>query len=289
MMPQFPRFDTIRLRPRAVRRVAADLVGTVAGPSVLSKPPVINLAGLAALLSLVFALVVGARWLRSRRPAFGFWALGLLIFAGAAAAQSLGETEGFQQHVVLFRIFYLLGGALGVIYLALGTLYLLAPRRVADISAIVLLILTLVVAVDAFVAPVDQASLATPCGLFGGAYSSTSPIALAAFVFNIVGSVVFVGGAAWSGWRFARDHAHLDRIVCNVLLTAGALVIAAGFSAAKITNATSHQCSSSSLDFLGAYEAIGIAVMFAGFLSLGRLRLRSSGRSTLPPAGARAR
>ncbi|MGA9113298.1 MAG: hypothetical protein WB802_05810 [Candidatus Dormiibacterota bacterium] len=243
-----------------------------------------NLAGLAALLSLAFALVVATRWLRSHRPSFAFWTLGLLIFAAAATAQSLGEAQGFEQHVALFRVFYLLGGALGVIYLALGTLYLLAPRRVADVSALVLLALTVVVAVDAFVEPVDAARLATPCGLFGGAYSSAAPIALAAVLFNIVGTLVFVGGAAWSGWRFLREGTHLDRIVCNVCLTAGALVIAAGFSAAKIATATGH-CTVGSLDYLGAYEAIGMAVMFVGFLSLGSSLLRSPRRSTLPRAG----
>jgi len=212
-----------------------------------------NLAGLAALLSFLFALVVAARWVRSHRPSFAFWTLGLLIFAAAAAAQSLGETQGFEDHVLLFRLFYLLGGALGVIYLALGTLYLFVPRRVADVSALVLAVLTAVVAVDAFVAPVDAASLATPCGLFGGAFSSVAPVAL-------------------------------DGVVCNVLLTAGALVIAAGFSAAKISTATG-RCTLTSLDYLGGYEAVGMAVMFAGFLSLGRLRLRSPGKSNLPREG----
>ena len=243
-----------------------------------------NLAGLAALLSLAFALVVATRWLRSHRPSFAFWTLGLLIFAAAASAQSLGESQGFEQHVALFRVFYLLGGVLGVIYLALGTLYLVAPRRVANVSALVLLALTVVVAVDAFAEPVDAARLATPCGLFGGAYSSAAPIALAAVLFNIVGTLVFVGGAAWSGWRFLREGTHLDRIVCNVCLTAGALVIAAGFSVAKIATATGH-CTVGSLDYLGAYEAIGMAVMFVGFLSLGSSLLRSPRRSTLPRAG----
>ncbi|MGH3420341.1 MAG: hypothetical protein ACRDOD_12230, partial [Streptosporangiaceae bacterium] len=68
--------------------------------------------------------------------------------------------------------------------------------------------------------------------------------------------------------RLLRDHGGADRVVCNVLLTAGAFVIAAGFSAAKLAGAR--------LDTLGLYEAIGIAVMFAGFLSIGRFpRLRT--------------
>ncbi len=238
-----------------------------------------NLAGLAALLSLVFAVVVGARWLDSRRPAFACWALGLLIFAGAAAAQSLGESRGFENNVTLFQLFYLLGGALGVIYLALGTLYLLAPRRVANVCAVVLLVFTVVIAIDAFAAPIDRAKLATPAGILGGAYTNAVPLQVAVVFFNIIGTVIFAGGAAWSGWKYFRHHGDLDRIVCNGLLTIGALVIAFGFSTAKTIGGTS-------IDPLGAYEAVGIAVMFAGFLSLGRMRVRSPGRSPVPPAAA---
>jgi hypothetical protein len=287
MMSQIPGFDTFHEVLGDASSPPPQPRGGNHHPECAIDTAVDNLAGLASLLSFAFALVVAARWMRRHRPSFAFWTLGLLVFAVAAAAQSLGETQGFEQHVLLFRLFYLMGGDLGVIYLALGTLYLLVPLRVANISALTLAALTAVVAVDAFVAPVDAASLATPCGLFGGAFAPVAPVALAAVVFNIVGTVAFAGGAAWSGWRFLRERVHLDRIVCNILLTAGALVIAAGFSAAKISNATGH-CTLSSLDYLGGYEAAGMAVMFAGFLSVGRLRLPSVGRSNLPREGASA-
>jgi hypothetical protein len=83
-------------------------------------------------------------------------------------------------------------------------------------------------------------------------------------VLNIAGTAVLAGGSAWSAWRLHRDRAGLDRVLCNVLLTAGALLIAAGFSAAKTVGST--------LQTLGGYETAGMAVMFAGFLSLGRAR-----------------
>jgi hypothetical protein len=51
-------------------------------------------------------------------------------------------------------------------------------------------------------------------------------------------------------------------VLCNVLLTVGALVVALGFSLAKTVGG--------SLTQLGVLESIGAAVMFAGFLSLGR-------------------
>ncbi len=220
-------------------------------------------ATIAAAVSFLFALVVFQRFRRSRRPAFGAWTLGLLIFAGAASFQAAGEHAGFSPPV--FRAFYLLGGVLGVIWLSMGTLFLLSPRRVAWTAVGVLAALTAVLAVDAAVVHVDVRLLQTPAGVLGTAIAGGSPLQVGAVVLNILGTVILVGGSGWSAYRLLRDRAGLDRVVCNLLLTAGALIIAAGFSAAKIAGA--------GLDTLGVYEAIGITVMFAGFLVLGRLRV----------------
>jgi len=221
-----------------------------------------TLAVLASALAGAFAVVVAARWRRSRRPAFAVWALGLLIFAAAAAFQAIGEARGFTE--VTFRGFYLLGGVLGVIYLALGTVFLLAPRRVAWTCAVILAVVTVGLAIDAAVIPVDASKLGTAAGVLGGAIQHGTPLYVGVVLLNIVGTVVLVLGSAWSAYRLVRDRAGVDRVVCNVLLTAGALIIALGFSTAKTVGI-------SSLDQLGAYEAGGIAVMFAGFLSLGRV------------------
>jgi hypothetical protein len=216
----------------------------------------------ASVVSAGFAWVVFTRFTLSRRPAFAAWTAGLLIFAAAAGCQAAGEHFGF--NAALFRAFYLLGGVLGVIWLSMGTLFLMAPGRVARAASVALGVVTLVLAVDAAIVPVDTARLRTAAGMLGEAISGGSPLQVGAVTLNIVGTLILVGGSAWSAYRLLRDRAGVDRVVCNVLLTIGALVIAAGFSAAKIAGG--------SLDTLGAYEAIGIAVMFVGFLSLGRLR-----------------
>jgi hypothetical protein len=220
------------------------------------------LAALACALSAAFAAVVGGRYHRSRRPAFAAWALGLLIFSAAAGFQAAGEAGGFT--AVTFRGFYLLGGALGVIYLALGTVFLMAPPRVAWVCAGLLAVVTIVLAVDAAVIPVDTSQLHRASGILGGAIQNGTLLYAGVVFLNILGTVVLVGGSAWSAYRFARRHAPVDRVVCNVLLTAGALVIAFGFSTAKTLGV-------SSIDVLGGFEAVGIAVMFAGFLALGRV------------------
>jgi hypothetical protein len=214
----------------------------------------------AAVISAVFAWVVFTRFTVTGRPAFAAWTAGLLVFAAAAACQAIGERAGFD--APLFRAFYLLGGVLGVIWLSMGTLFLLAPRRVAVTATLILMVLTLALAVDAALVNVDGRRLNSAAGVLGDAISSGSPLHAAAVVLNILGTLILVGGSAFSAYRLFRDHAGADRVVCNVLLTAGAFVIAAGFSAAKLGGGA--------LDTLGVYEAIGIAVMFAGFLSIGR-------------------
>ena len=237
------------------------------------------LALLAALLSAAFAGVVGSRWRRTRRSAFAAWAAGLLIFAVASASQALGTARGFD--AATFRVFYLFGGVLGVAYLALGTVWLQAPRGVARITTWVLLAVTAVVAVDIVLEPVDEGLLGSAPGILGGALvHQGAPVRIAAIVLNILGSLVLVGGSAWSAWRLARDRSGVDRVVCNVLLTAGAFIIAAAFSANKVQGG--------SLEALAAVEALGIAVMFAGFLSLGRVGRRAGQRSTLPSRPAAA-
>ncbi|HEV7680142.1 MAG TPA: hypothetical protein VGQ42_16395 [Candidatus Dormibacteraeota bacterium] len=241
-------------------------------PATPGEAPPIAASALAAALAAAFGVVVLDRWRRSRRAAFAAWSAGLFIFAAAALTQAIGQAGGFS--VPLFRAFYLLGGVLGVIYLALGTVFLVAPPRVGRACAAVLLLLTVLIAVDAAFVPVDAAKLTSNAGILGDAVAGHgNPIYVAAVVFNILGTLVLCGGSAWSAWRFARTRAGLDRVVCNVLLTAGALAIAAGFSAAKATGG--------SLSTLGVYEAAGIAVMFAGFLSLGRVGRSLPGRGTL--------
>ncbi len=216
----------------------------------------------AAAVSLIFAWVVFTRFTLTGRPAFAAWTAGLLIFAAAATCQALGERIGFG--APLFRAFYLLGGVLGVIWLSMGTLFLLAPARVARAASLGLALITLALAVDAAVVPVDAGRLATASGVLGDAIAHGSLLQLGAVVLNIVGTLILVGGSGWSAYRLLRRRGGVDRVICNVLLTVGAFVIAAGFSAAKIAGG--------SLDTLGLYEAIGITVMFAGFLSIGRFR-----------------
>lgn len=237
------------------------------------------LSAVAAALATAFALVVGDRWRRSRRPAFAAWAAGLAVFAVAAAAQTAGEHSGFS--TLDFRLFYLFGGILGVAYLGLGSVHLLAPGRRARLATWALLGLSAAGAAGMAVVEVDPGQLGSGPGVLGDAMVGAGAVWLRvlAALLNTAGTVALVAGSAGSAWRLRRDRAGIDRLVCNVLLAAGALVIALGLSAARVSSAAA------SLRTLGGYEAVGMAIMFGGFLCLGRIGPAAAGTGDRPAAG----
>lgn len=234
-------------------------------------------AVLASIVSLAFAMVVANKFSKSKRPEFLAWCVGLVFFALASAFQAVGEFRGFS--VPVFRGFYLFGGAFGVIYLALGTVFLLMPKMAARIVVGVVVLASIPVLIDALTVKVNAGLLDTAQGIMGNAISHGSLLFVAVVLFNIVGTLILVGGSAWSAYKLIRTHSRVDLLICNVLLTIGASIIGAGFSVAKTAGL-------SSVDELGLYELVGIVIMFAGFLALGRVGVPS--RSTTPsPAGTR--
>jgi hypothetical protein len=238
-----------------------------------------SLSLLAAVLAAAFAAVVAARWRRTRRAAFAAWAAGLAVFSVAAAAQAVGEHSGFGP--VSFRVFYLFGGVLGVAYLGLGTVHLMAPPAVARAFTVGLLLITAAAAVLVAIVPINEGRLHDSAGVLGDALSGSAniPIRVLAALLNIAGTLALAGGSGWSAYHLWRDRGGVDRVICNVLLTCGALVIAAGLSAGRLA-----PTAAGGLSTLGGYEAAGIAVMFAGFLCLGRV---GAGRAVRSQAGHR--
>ena len=88
------------------------------------------LAVAATLVAVGFALSTLDRWLRRRRPHDLAWSVSLALFAAGAGALWWAETAGWS--LASFRLFYLAGAVLNVPWLALGTVYLLAGRRIGD-------------------------------------------------------------------------------------------------------------------------------------------------------------
>jgi hypothetical protein len=206
-------------------------------------------AALSALVSAAFAGVMGARYLRRRRAHQLAWTIGLAMFAAAAVAGALARVGGATE--VEYRVFYLFGAILNVAWLALGTLFLLAPR-IGRWAAWVVIALSVIAAVAVFTSPVDLSAAVDTGKGFG---ESPLPRILAG-IGSGVGSLILIGGALWSAWVFLRRRHEGRRALGNVIIAAGVLVAAAGGTAA----------------FTGASGVVewtnfaGVSLIFIGFL-----------------------
>jgi hypothetical protein len=211
---------------------------------------VVFLPAITALVAASFALVVLRQYTGHRRMYQLMWATGFAMFAVAAFAGYLARSGGTTE--TEYRLFYLFGAILNVAWLALGTMYLLAPRRWADISLAAVAVLSVVAAYAVFSAPVDVTAAADS----GRGFPNGSLARILAGVGSGLGSVVLVGGALWSAWIFLRKRHNGRRAIANVIIAVGVLIVAAG-GTATFTGASG---------VLELANLVGLSVIFAGFL-----------------------
>ncbi len=208
-----------------------------------------------ALISLACALVIARDALRRPRPDKVAWAVAFAIFTLAAGSEVAGSLWGWSAS--LARVYYLTGAVLVVGYLAVGELYLLAGRRWAAIAPGATLLVTALAAAVVLGAPVDASRLDRD----GWEAIERGPglTALAASV-NALGTVVLVGGALLSAWRFWRVGQHRHRMTGCVLIAVGTVVVAAGGTLTRF----GHR------EYLYIAMAAGVAIIFGGYLEARR-------------------
>ena len=213
----------------------------------------IYLPAVTAIVAAVFALVVLRQYASHRRTYQLMWATGFAMFAIAAFAGYLARSGGTTD--TEYRLFYLFGAILNVAWLALGTMYLLARRRWADVSLVAVALLSLIAAYAVIAAPVDLTAAADS----GRGFPNGSLARILAGVGSGLGSIVLIGGALWSAWIFFSKRHNGRRAIANVVIAVGVLIVAAG-GTATFTGASG---------VLEAANLVGLSVMFAGFLLIG--------------------
>lgn len=214
-----------------------------------------------AALGFAFFGLVFAQWLRRRRAHQLAWSVGLFMYAVAASLEAWSEWSGTWDPTV-YRIYIVLAASL-VGFLGLGSLYLLTRRRLwGDLYLAFLLVCLLVFFVGVFTHPLVESKLVPGISVGGQALgaSMTFPRVMS-LPFNITGSVFLIGGAVISVWRFARRREYAYRMWANVLIAAGALLIAFIGSRARLGDTTG----------LYAGEMVASALLLAGFLMAGTL------------------
>ncbi len=207
---------------------------------------------LAGIVGAAFSAAVMRQYIARRRPYQAVWGAALAMFAAAALLEAAGVGSGWTP--AIYKAYYLLGGLLNVGWLAAGTVYLLASNRVGHAAAIAMAVVTLLSLAVVGNAHVDVSRLHTQ---FPNRALDVPAIFPA--LINSLATLVLVGGAAWSAFAAYRRHSPPGRVVGTALIAAGALVVGADHSVAQLTGLIVLQPLS---------EAIGIVVMFGGYLAI---------------------
>jgi hypothetical protein len=234
-----------------------------------------------------FVIDVFKRYTVRRNPAFLCWGIGLTMFGAGSFAEAY---LALAWNKWVFFIWYLFGAALNAAWIGHGTLYLLARRRWRHAVTVILvtgslfatyLMLQAIPKLDTAIFTTDkpiseqygtkvlEEGEAVPAGVLTktttyrgeevtairGLMPLGTSVRLTTPFFNIYGLFTLVGGAIYSAYLFWRKRVMPNRVIANVLIAAGALVI--GF-ASTLTRLGYGQ-------FLYLGELISAVMMFIGF------------------------
>ncbi|MBE0429286.1 MAG: hypothetical protein IBX61_05380 [Thermoleophilia bacterium] len=215
---------------------------------------------IATVISALFAAVLMRQYFARRNPANLVWSVALVIFAVGSACDLAGSISGWTPFIA--RLYYLSGAVIVVGYLAAGTLYLLAPRTIAHIWLVLMLAVTVTGTILLATASVDQAMIDAGDEPGWRAIDKPPLLTVLSISVNSLGTAILVGGAVYSAVyrRFP---------LANILIAAGALIIAGAGTLTRLGQ----------YEFQSIGQAIGIIVIFAGFLMVSRAGRRPAGRS----------
>ncbi len=201
----------------------------------------------ATIISALFSGIVFRLYLNRHNPAHLAWAFALFLFGLGTACDFLASAGGWTP--LIAKTYYLTGAMIVVGYLALGTLYLLAPRTVARAWLLIMIILTVLAVLLLSGAGVDLVRLKSDTEPGWQAIDRSSLIKISTIAVNSIGTMIIVGGALYSALRRRYVRA-------NILIALGTLVVAGAGSLTVFGRA----------EFNAIGQAIGISIMFTGFL-----------------------
>ena len=258
-------------------------------------------------IMLGFTVYVLQRFVVRKQPHFLFWGIGLAMFGAGSFAEAY---LSLAWNPWVFFVWYLFGAALNAAWIGHGTLNLLIRKPWVNVVTGILvvgslfagyLMLQAMPKLDAAAftpsKPVSEqygtkllaAGETPPAGAqtetitargqqvtaIRGLLPYGSPVRLTTPFFNIYGLLTLVGGAIWSAYLFWRKRVLPNRVIGNVLIAGGALLIG---SASTLTRLGYGQ-------FLYLGELACAILMFAGFRFAARPQPEETPQAVAAAAG----
>ena len=162
-------------------------------------------------------------------PHLLWWAAGVLTYGVGTALEA--SITLFGNSIALNKAWYIAGALLGGYPLAQGSVYLLTPRRFADISSAITVPFIAALSIAVVLSPVhmEAFSAAKP----GGALLAWTWIRWSTPFINLYAVTFLIGGAAWSAYRYLAAGQHPRRAVGNIFIALGATMPGVGGAMAK--------------------------------------------------------
>ncbi|MDP2183360.1 MAG: hypothetical protein Q8K99_12430 [Actinomycetota bacterium] len=234
-----------------------------------------------AALGFVYVALLVAQWLKRRKPHQLMWAIGFLFYALAAVFEAVSEYGG-GWNATVYRVYIVLAASL-VGFLGNGTLYLITKKRIwGDAYLAFNLVCLAIFLYGTFTTQLVTENLVAGITVGGTALGASGSFPrLMSLPFNIPGSLLLLGGSAWSVFKFWPKKAYRYRAWANVLIFLGTLLIAGAGSMARVGTTA------------GLYpaEMVASAILLAGFLMASTLekgaqaiRARRDGERGADPA-----
>jgi hypothetical protein len=233
---------------------------------------------LSTILALIFTATILNRYRYKKAKYTLFWGFGLLFFGLGTLSEVV---LSYAYSPFWLKLWYLTGAMLSAAWLGQGTIFLLARKPgIAKSLAYGLILLSIISLTLLAIAPmtVDPASYITSSPA-SGQYKNfmdrqQAPVYIGILVLTILlntyGAVALVGGALYSAYIFWRKKIFLNRMLGNILIAAGGMVLAMAGSFVRM----------GLVDWLYLSELIGLILIYAGYLVAIYWKQKPQGKAT---------
>jgi len=193
----------------------------------MSNPVSLIPAAINVVVTGLFAAMILAQYLRRRRIYQLYWSIALTMafIATVAYVAMLLVDPASRAGIILFRMYYILGGTLMPAWLGLGSIALISKGTVTRICLTVLYILSIGAIILIITAKIDVAHLSNIAGGSGTGVLQPGPWLAATITLNTLGLLAVAGVAAYSGWQLWRRQASVAGLQTRHLLLANMLIL----------------------------------------------------------------